>query len=320
MGTTIASIDIGTQTIRLLVAVPAANNAVRAVHRDRRIVRLGAGVLPDRYLREDAMRRGVDCIAMFADDARRFGASAIHAVATACVRSAPNADTFLDRVQSASGIRPQVITGREEACLTLVGVQSACPPGTGPAVVVDIGGGSTECVLLENGSPCCDESLPLGVVSLAEPLPDSAPPAAAALVSLSSHIRAVIASESRVLQTCVQPAAPPVLIATAGTATTLAAMDLCMTAYDPDRINGHRLDRSTLQRMLNHLCRLLPAERSRLPGLEPGRAQVIIPGTMLLLEIMERCRCEACIVSDAGLLEGVVHDVLRPVPQVCIPT
>lgn len=320
MGTTIASIDIGTQTIRLLVSEPTPDGALHPVHRDRRIVRLGAGVLPDRRLREDAMRRAIHCIATFADTARRYNAACIHAVATACVRNAPNAAVFLRRVQTASGLRPRVITGREEACLTLAGVQSVCPPGSGPAVVVDIGGGSTEFVLLENGSPRCEESLPLGVVALAESLPPGDPPPDPAIVTLSARIGAVIESESRVLQACAQLPSPPALIATAGTATTLAAMDCRMTAYEPERINGHCITRATLERMRDRMCRLPQTERARLPGLEPERAQVIIPGTVLLLEIMQRCRCRECMVSDAGLLEGVLCNVLRPVPLVCIPT
>jgi exopolyphosphatase / guanosine-5'-triphosphate,3'-diphosphate pyrophosphatase len=298
-----AAIDIGSQTIRLLIA-DCDNQVIFPLKRDRTIIQLGAGMHAD-FLLPEKIERAAACIAQFCAHAREHGALDIYAVATACVRQAVNRQDFLNRVNQISGIMPVVLTGEKEAQLACAGVQSVIPGLTGESVIIDIGGGSTELCFLKQGKLQKSISLSLGVIDAAERFLRTDPPSAADIAGLRSWTGAI-------LTTGIGTPAPqtgsdvPALIATAGTATTLAAMDIGLHDYQPERITTHRLSVTAMENMLHTMLGLACEQRAMLPGLEPGRARVIIPGTVILLSLMQHFRAGTCTVSDAGLLEGIL--------------
>lgn len=301
-----ASIDIGTQTIRLLVADLEANNLI-PVHRDRSIVRLGAGMTDEKYLQPDAMERAVSCIIKFVNSARQKRAEHIYAVATACVREAVNGRAFLNTVLRETGISVRLVSGEEEATLSCRGVQSVFSGLYNQSLIIDIGGGSTELILFHNQSVACMESIPLGVVSLTEQFLLHDPPLDAELNALNHSIRSSFLAKSSIVNTLRNDNAQNVLlIGTAGTVTTLAAMNLKLNDYDTDKVNKYILQTNSLKYLYNTILAIPSQERAKLPGLEPGREIVIVSGTAVVLTLMDLLGAQELSVSDAGLLEGIL--------------
>jgi exopolyphosphatase/guanosine-5'-triphosphate,3'-diphosphate pyrophosphatase len=175
----------------------------------------------------------------------------------------------------------------------------------------DIGGGSTEYVLARAGRLVEAVSLRLGVVSLAERFPFPSHVDAACYTAMLDAIRAQLDSE---LPPTIRETPLDVLVGTAGTVTTLAALDLGLATYDPLRVHGHRLTRDAVDRLLARLSALTLDERAALPCLEPGRADLIIPGTAIVVATMERLRVDALVVSEYGLREGMM-DVIGESPR-----
>jgi exopolyphosphatase/guanosine-5'-triphosphate,3'-diphosphate pyrophosphatase len=236
----------------------------------------------------------------------------IFAVATSVVRQAENGEAFIAQIHKRTGIPVRTLNGSEEARLTLKGVLSAVTQPTRNTLVFDLGGGSTEFILTEGTRPLKVKSTPLGVVFLSETLPTSDPPTPQELSRLSTTIRKHLSfMDVHNLLPAVLPHGDPSplsLIGTAGTVTTLAAIDQKMEIYDPRTINNYRLSREALLTMYQRLTTLTALQRTALHGLEKGREAVIIPGTAIVLEIMSLFGCNHLIVSDAGLLEGILLD------------
>lgn len=309
----IASIDIGSQTIRLLIA-DCDTEALYPLERDREIVQLGAGMQADNLLQPDRIEHAAACIQRFCSRARTQGAGNILAVATACVRQARNRQAFLDRVQQTCGLIPEVIDGRREARLARSGVQAAIACTADASVIIDIGGGSTELSFLASGAFQNSVSLPLGVIAPTELFLRTDPPSQTDAVAMRSWIQKKLAFlPAHTGQPSCRTA--PLLIATAGTATTLAAMDLGLNIYLPARINGHILLQTSISRLFDDMLAKPLHLRSLLPGLEPGRAAVIIPGCLILQHLMQYFGTDTCTVSDAGLLEGIIieHVALKKI-------
>lgn len=309
---TLASIDIGSQTIRLLVAQCDDSGRVFPLYRDREIIRLGEGLQAHGILQENAIKRAVTCIERFVSKAQFYKASEIFSVATACVRNAENAAVFLDTVAHTTGNRPSVLSGEQEALLSLKGVHSIIPPCCEKTLVIDIGGGSTELIITNNTMHSVTESLALGVIGLSEKFLSHDPPLDQEIRDLSAEITSVLKSHCTIFTELYTTNAHVYqLIGTAGTVTTLAAMDLLLQQYDPDKINGHVLQRGNIEKLFAKMIRLPSCERSLLPGLEQGRSIVIIPGSLVVLIIMDILQQESLLVSDCGLLEGIVIDKLH---------
>jgi exopolyphosphatase/guanosine-5'-triphosphate,3'-diphosphate pyrophosphatase len=226
-------------------------------------------------------------------------------VATACVRQARNCLDFTSRVHQSSGITPLVISGHQEAELSRAGVQAVIPVKEGDTVIIDIGGGSTELSFITSGHFKTSHSLPMGVIAPAEQFMHTDPPTNAEIEAILTWAGSLIEAH-RVQLPLPKSGISPGIIATAGTATSLAAMDLKLRDYVPARINGHVLSRMTINSLLQTMLKLSSAQRATLPGLEPGRATVIIPGTLILLQLLQYFGSTACAVSDSGLLEGIV--------------
>lgn len=303
----LATVDLGTNTVRLLVVEPDGTGW-RTLRQTQRVTRLGEGQGPAGRLAPEPMRRTAAAVAELTRSARALGAVRVRIVATSAVREAANRAEFVARLERESGERVEVVSGEEEARLTLKGVTSGLP-GLGPVFVLfDIGGGSTEFVLARDGAPAAAVSLRLGVVRLQEEWGDTGPVRWDRFAALQRHVEERLAAE---VPEAIAGVDEGDLVGTAGTVTTLAALDLGLETYDPGVVHGHRLSRGVVERQLARLGVLDVEARGRLGCLEPGRADVIIPGIAICLATMTRFRRDTVRVSDRGLREGILHELLE---------
>jgi exopolyphosphatase/guanosine-5'-triphosphate,3'-diphosphate pyrophosphatase len=301
---TFAAIDVGTNTVRLLVAEADAPGAYAVRHQAQAITRLGEGLEATGHLTAAAIGRTVGAVAEYAATSRRLGAVAIRAVATSAAREAVNREAFLTAA-TAARCPLEVVSPAEEARLTTLGALHLLPRPATRCVIIDIGGGSTEFTLAAGGAPQGSVSLPLGVVKLTERFLPEDPPPAEALAALAAHVREALTGVPFQLELRSAEA-----IGTAGTVTTLAALELRLDPYDPHRVTGHRLTLERVRELSAWLAGMPLAERQHLPGLEPGRADVIVAGAYLLAEALAVLGFEALTVTDGGLREGLLLDTL----------
>jgi exopolyphosphatase/guanosine-5'-triphosphate,3'-diphosphate pyrophosphatase len=302
----LATVDLGTNTVRLLV-VEAAGATWRALHQAQRVTRLGEGQAAAGRLLPEPMRRTAATVAEFTRTARGLGAARIRIVATSAVREAVNREEFAARVEAEAGAPVEVVSGEDEARLTLLGVTSGLPGLGDSFVLFDIGGGSTEFVRARGGVPVAAVSLRLGVVPLAEEWGDPGPVQRDRFAAVREAIERRLAAE---VPEALAPGGAGELVGTAGTVTTLAALDLGLPAYEAARVHGHRLGREAVERQLTRLGALSVSQRGRLPCLEPGRADLIIPGIAICLAAMARFGRDHLVVSDHGLREGILCELL----------
>ena len=296
-----AAIDVGTNTVRLLLGDVSQGRVVpdRYV---RRITRLGGGQTPDSGLTGEAMSRTLAALADFADELHRTPPVSVRAVGTEALRSAPNGRDFIARVFSETGLSLEIIDGEQEARLSSLGVLSALSTQPEYCLIFDIGGGSTEFTLCAGAKPLLHRSYPLGVVRLSEEAKTDVSRKRrieAGIDMFLSEIAAAGLTGETVNPGCL-------LVGTAGTVTTLAALHLGMTSYDWRRVNNLVLPLSDLQNMAATLSPLTPAEREALPGVEKGRGDLIVPGLEIVLALLDRLQRSRLVVSDFGLLEGVL--------------
>lgn len=304
-----AGIDIGTNTVRLLIAQGDGHGGMVPLAWDQRVIRLGEGLGERGLLSASAMERALTTLREFRQRIDRFGPIQVRAVATEAVRRANNRNLFLDRVLQETGILPQVLSEPEEAHLALRGVLAGVQT-SGRVAVLDIGGGSTEFSLVdETGRMLASRSLKLGVVTLTEGYLRAIPTDEGEFQTLVEVIKQQLVS----LAADVALAQAEQLIGTAGTITTLAALDLKLSHYDPLLVNNHPLKRQRLISLLADLKGMSLEERRRIPALEPGREDVIIAGGAILLQTMEQFGFTEVVVSDAGLREGVILEMLSSV-------
>ncbi len=304
----LASIDIGSNTLRLLIAEKVAKGPITPARVERRITRLGEQFLPSKILQVRAMARSIAALREFAGLLAGHGARDYLAGATAVVREARNGAEFLRRVEEAAGISVRVLSGAEEAELALQGAASVIPSGDAPLALFDIGGGSTEVIRQAAGNNRGAESvsLPIGVLHLTETFLRDDPPGIDACNRLARHVRGVLEAVHFSGST-----EGLLWIGTAGTVTTLAAMYLELERYEPVRINGVVLERSWLVDLWNRLATTPMAARRGIVGLEPGREDIILAGALVTVELMDTFRFSQVTVSDAGLLEGLFLELCR---------
>jgi exopolyphosphatase/guanosine-5'-triphosphate,3'-diphosphate pyrophosphatase len=295
-----AAIDIGTNTVRMLVA-DRAGTQIKPVARFRVIVGMGKELRRTGEIGENEFHRAVGELRKFRREMDRRNVEAYRACGTACLREAANRDGFL-AAAAAEGIDVDVIPAAEEGRLVWDGIRDAIAAKPGD-VVMDIGGGSTE--FTTGPGPGDSVSLPVGVVVLSSLLPLSDPPRIWEWRALSCYATARIQDGTRRLGRRKKRR----LIGTAGTFTTLAALARGMTRYDPDRINGAWLSRPVVDRWAGRLSRMTDAQRLRLRGMEKGRERYIVPGMALLQAAMDRFDADGVTVSDAGLLEGILRGI-----------
>lgn len=296
----VAAIDFGTNTARLLVADRHPDGSFELVRIEREIVRMGGGFSREEGLSAEAIERGSRCLERFAGILESCGVTAPRAVATSAVRDAANGRNFVDMIHRRTGIGLTVIDGEQEGALTLTGVVAGLDCRTDNLLVFDVGGGSTEYTRSQSGHAPFIRSLPLGVVRLTEG--KSSP---AEMSEKIDRELALLTGEMTRSQS-----APPdertVLVGTAGTATTLAAISMKMATYDYRRVHNSILSIEDIRRIYSLLLPLSPEDRLAVPGLERGREDLIIAGILITLHTMERFGFTTFKVSDYGLLEGLI--------------
>ena len=238
----------------------------------------------------------------------------VFAVSTSVARVAKNGEAFIAKVLEQTGISVRIVSGFEEALLTLKGIFSAVDCTTHTSLLFDIGGGSTELIMTEDNVPLQIASIGLGVVHLAEDLITTDPPSPEKLSLLRNGIRNQLHSFdfNRDILNSITDTSQSSLIGTAGTITTLAAIDQQLERYDSQKINNYRLSLNTVEDIYHLLSNTSLDERKAIIGLEEGREAVILPGAAIVLEIMDYFKFDQLTVSDAGLLEGILLDALGP--------
>lgn len=312
-----AAIDVGTNTVRLLVGEPDGVGGYRVMAAAQEITRLGQGLWPERLLQPEPIQRTLAVLGRFRRLADSHGATRTAVIGTSALREARNGHEFLGRARMETGLDVRVISGEEEARLTLRGVRATLPaagsPPGGRLLLIDIGGGSTEFLLADGNELVAAVSTGLGAVKLTEAHVRHDPPLPADLRAIHDVVTARLARlRFQELPHVGRTAPGPGLtvVGTAGTLTSLAAIDLSLTVYDPGRVNGHRLTRDRVEALLRELAGLPLAHRRQVPGLESGRADVIVAGAIVCLAALECFGISALEVSDGGLREGVLLDVL----------
>ncbi len=313
MSRLLAAIDLGTNTVRVLVAEADPALGLVPTWSDQVVTRLGEGLATRGTLAPAAAERTLAAVHRYRDRAQALGASEVLLVGTAAIRQARDGGEFLARLGAQAGIRARVVSGEEEAGLTLLGATWGLGPLAGTFALLDVGGGSTEVLLAEGGRMLVAVSLALGVVHLVERFFAHDPAEPDELVRCRGYVDRRLRDE---VWPRLRPHHPTMLIASAGTPTTLAALDLGLSAYDPARVQGHRLAAGAIERLTAQIAALPLAERARTPALEPGRADVIVPGGIVLAAALAGLGLPAALVSDAGLREGVLLDAVGWQPGV----
>lgn len=307
MSPRVAAIDLGTNTVRLLVADVAPSAAAwRTVLADQRVTRLGEGFRATGSLGEAAAARTAAAVEEYVARARAAGAERVAIAATSAVRDAVNGRAFVRDLERATGLGIRVISGEEEARLTLAGIVAGLGPLPGVVLAFDIGGGSTEYILAGDGALSAAASLRLGVVPLAERFPFAGPVDPERYAALRAEVDAQLGRE---VPPAIAAARIDTLVGTAGTVTTLAALDLGLAEYDAGRVQGHALTRAAIARQRRRLAALDVGGRAALPCLEPGRADLIIAGVAIVDATLDRWGQERLIVSDWSLREGLLAEV-----------
>ncbi len=296
----LAAIDLGTNTARLLISHVDDAGRIAPVVYLRRITRLGGGFTKERGISVDACERTMAALGDFADELRLHQAARVKAVATSAVRDAANGEEFCAKVLKETGIKLEVIDGETEGLLTLRGVLAEIDDKSPDFLVFDVGGGSTEYTLARGGKVLFTESRPLGVVRLSE--------GKSGRQAMEEKIlRELLRVRERMSEQGLFPLrGNTVLVGTAGTATSLAAISLKMTVYDYRLVNNYVLGIEEIREILATLLPLTPEQRLAVPGLEKGREDLIIAGILIILNTMETFGFDRLKVSDFGLLEGTL--------------
>ncbi len=306
-----AALDLGSLTVRLAVAERTPAGELRVLALRREITGLGQGLAATGDLAPEGMARTLEALKSFKQVMSAHKVTVYRAVGTQALRQARNRQVFLDQVRDALGLAVEVLAPEAEARLSLTGVLTTLAPEVleAPDVLVfDVGGGSSEFALVRRGREPVLASLPLGVLTLSQARPLGEPPLPEKVASLKEDLAARLGS---FYQEAIGPylQGPPRLVGTAGAVTTLAAMQLELRAYDAHKINNLTLTRAQVAALAERLAGLPEAARARLAGIEPAKAGVMVAGALIVLTILEVCRADSLVVIDAGLLEGVLHEM-----------
>jgi len=317
----LASIDVGSNTLRLLVA-EVRDNRIIDVYSDRKITRLGNKVGQTGRLHDDNMDASLSALMEFSSVISKYGVVRTKAVATSALREASNSDIFIKKAFDSAGIAIEVISGRKEAELTLAGIlfsfanpksrtlPTLCPPspmeGATPysALIVDIGGGSSEWILYRDKDNLDMGSIPVGVIKLAQKHIKTDPVSEEDLNALNHEIISVLNNLKYRIRQYIDNNTQ--LIGTAGTFTTIASIDLGLEAYAREKVHLHKINYARLKDIIKNLMHLPLKERVKVRGLEPGRADLIIPGIQFTINVMDIFGFDELTINDYGLLEGAL--------------
>jgi exopolyphosphatase / guanosine-5'-triphosphate,3'-diphosphate pyrophosphatase len=321
-----AALDLGTNNCRLLIATPAGRS-FRIVEAFSRIVRLGEGLSRTGRLDEAAMQRAHAALQICADKIKRRSVARVRAVATQACRAAENGAAFIAEVEARTGLQLQVISPREEARLSVVGCVNLLDRKAAAALVVDVGGGSTELswVDLRNGALGRPDSrldlhrlpirawlsAPVGVVTLAERFPEPEVPTADWFRAMVDHMKAEIEGFTHAeSMRSVFASGGGHLVGTSGAITSLAGLHLGLKRYDRSRVDGLWLRRADCTAAAERLMRLGPQARAAEPCIGPDRADLVLAGAAILQAVQELWPCDRVRVADRGLREGILLSLM----------
>ncbi|GAA4110224.1 Ppx/GppA phosphatase family protein [Nocardioides fonticola] len=295
----VAAIDCGTNTIKLLIGrLPEVSV------RTSRMIRLGQGVDATGRLADEALDRAFAAVEEYAVLIEQHGVARedIRFCATSATRDASNAAVFSDGVLARLGVRPEVLSGEEEASLAFAGAVRGLPDAPRPVLVVDVGGGSTE-LILGDTAPTASHSMDIGSVRLTERHLHSDPPTAA-------EIAACVADIDAQLDACpVDAALGATVVGVAGTFTSVAAGVLHLPSFDPDAVDHARLPMPAVHALCDELVAMTVAERLALGWMHPGRADVIAAGALIVSRVLARTSAEHLVVAEADILDGIAWSI-----------
>ncbi|GGD58750.1 hypothetical protein GCM10010990_05000 [Croceicoccus mobilis] len=317
-----AAIDLGTNNCRLLIARAQGENFM-VIDAFSRVVRLGEGLAQNGRLSDEAMDRALSALKVCSQKLRRRNVHLARSVATEACRRASNGQAFIDRVREETGILLDVISAQEEARLAVLGCHVLLERGEGPAMIFDIGGGSTELVLIETGDTVPRildwQSVPWGVVSLTESFPAPDDESDAERLTRYRRMRAQVASSFSDFSSRLEPfrGIPreenengPRLLGTSGTVTTLASVHLGLEQYDRQAVDGLIVPAQAMRQIASDLSGMSFDERTELPCIGRERAELVVAGCAILETILDLWPATRLGVADRGIREGILRSLM----------
>lgn len=306
----VAAIEVGSNTLRLLIGCVREDRIVR-LRQERSVTRLGKNMQRAGTLNSAGVEASIRTLVFFKEILKSCGVHSVTAVGTSALREAADTAAFIERVRKETGIGIEVISGEREAELTRQGLcrDALWCASQRQDVIVDLGGGSTEMIVCGDGTS--QGSIPIGAVKLSNLFLRSDPPTAE---ELHKAIQYVYKEVNRyLLKNNIRPAllGSGELIVTGGTATTVASIDLGLESYDGDRVHRHRVTYLALKTLHAKLSGMTVEEREGIRGMGRDRADIIVPGILILLILMEIMKKNRVTISDYGLLEGLLSEGRR---------
>jgi exopolyphosphatase / guanosine-5'-triphosphate,3'-diphosphate pyrophosphatase len=299
--TVVASIDCGTNSTRLLIS-----DGANTIERRMIITRLGQGVDKAKALLPDAIARVVAALEQYRELMDKHGVEKVRMAATSAARDAANRDEFFGAAETVIGVRPELLSGDEEAALSFAGATAELDPNDGPFLVVDIGGGSTE-LIVGSSEPEAARSLDIGCVRLTEQFLDGDPPRPEELSNAVGYARDSL-EELRLELPAIDSGRR--LVGLAGTITTVAAIEQGLAEYDRDKIHHFVLTKAAAEDVFRTVATERLSDRVHNPGLERERADVIVGGCVILVSVMRVFGFQECLVSEADILDGLVASLV----------
>lgn len=291
-----AGIDIGSNSIRLIIAEVENNKIKNIIYQEKATTRLATNINKTGILAEEPFKKSIDVLAGFRKALDKYNVTKIKTVATSAVREARNCEDFIKAAKNA-GIEISIISGKEEGMLEYLGVCSGFDAGSHP-LILDVGGGSSEIIYMQENNELHTESHKIGVVKMAD------------MFDFQSGSNEMIEKCRTYIKDFFKNVTIPdniqSFIATAGTATTLAAIDMKMTEYDFNKVNGYKITKEKVIEILNKVYSTPYNKRLEIKGMDKGREDLIIPGILIILEILNKTNINIITVSDFGLREGAV--------------
>lgn len=302
----VAAIDCGTNSIRLLVAeVDQSTQQLTDIERKMEIVRLGEGVDRTGEFAPAALERTFTAIDTYREIIEQARVEKISMVATSATRDAKNREIFIAGVEARLGVKPRVISGKEEASLSFDGAtRSLRRSHPSPFLVIDLGGGSTELVLGDDGVSA-SYSMDIGCVRMRERHLQTDPPTESEIAGLRGDVQAALA----IARTHVDWSNAKTLVGVAGTVTTVAAMYLKLSDYDPKLLHGAVIPGEGITQVASELARMSTSEIAELPFMHPGRVDVITAGALVLAEVVQEIGLPDLVASELDILDGIAWSI-----------
>jgi len=297
----VAAIDCGTHSTRLLI-----HDGDAPLERLMTITKLGAGVDRTGRLDPAAIERTVECLRSYREVMDRHDVGAIRITATSAARDSANRDDFFDAAEAIIGVRPELLSGQDEARLSFAGATRELDPADGPFLVVDIGGGSTE-FAVGTEEPEQAMSLDIGCVRLTEKYIEHDPPRREELVACLSITEAYLDDIAREMPAALEAAT---FVGLAGTVASTAMVEQGLAEYDRDAVHHFVLTKEAVEDVFRTLATESREDRSHNPGLEPGRVDTIVGGLSILVRIMRQFGFDECLVSEADILDGLAFSLI----------